>query len=113
MPSRPQGSPWFQNLLLLAFIAALVFGAKPVYRIFQAQQADRACLAEAEAYAQKMRRAFQLKVPASSPPNAACRSITDVSAGGSLTSVISATARAPGSARYHCRIDVGAHCVEA
>ncbi len=113
MPPRPQGSRWFQNLLLVIFIAAVALSAKPVYRKFLEQSANRACLKEAEDYAQKTRRAFQLRIPLSSPTTTDCRSITDVSAGGSLDTDIIAKPRPPGDATIRCDLNAGASCVEA
>ncbi len=113
MPPRPQGSRWFQNLLLVIFIAAVALGAKPVYHKIMVKSANLACLKEAEAYAQKTRRAFQIRVPRSSPPNADCSSITDVSAGGSLDTDIIAKPHPPGDVTFHCDLNAGASCMEA
>ena len=112
MAPRPQGSRWSQNLMVLAFVVIVALGAKPAYRQFLVQSANRACLQEAEAYATNTRRAFQVNVPRSSPPNADCRSITDVSAGGSIDTDIIATPKPPGDATIRCKINGVAHCVE-
>lgn len=112
MAPRPRGSRWGQNLMLFALIVILALGAKPVYRKFMAQSANRACLQEVEAYAADARQAFQANVPRSSPPNAECRGTTDVSAGLSIDSDIIAKAKGPGNATFRCSIKVAAHCVE-
>jgi len=113
MSPRTQGARWFQNLLLVIFIAVVAMSAKPAYRKFMEQSANGACLKEAEAYAQKTRRAFQIRVPPSSPPNADCRTTTDVSAGGSLDTDIIARPHPPGDATIRCDLNAGAQCVEA
>lgn len=98
--------------MLFAFVVVVAMSAKPVYRMFVVQSANRACSQEAEAYATDTRRAFQVNVPRSSPPNADCRSTTDVSAGGSIDTDIIATPKPPGDATIRCKINGAAHCVE-
>ena len=113
MRPQPQGSRWFQNLLLVGFIAAVELSSQPVYRKFLVETANRACMTEAKAYASATLNALNRGNTPPAPPNSACSRATDASAGGSLDTDIIAKPQPPGDVTIRCDLNAGANCVEA
>lgn len=113
MSSRTRGSSWFQNILLVIFIAIVAMSAKPAYRKFLVETANRACMTEAKAYASATLNALNRATTPPAPPNSACSRATDASAGGSLDTDIIAKPQPPGDVTIRCDLNAGANCVEA
>lgn len=113
MSSRTQGARWFQNVLLVIFIAIVAMSVKPAYRKFLVESANRACMTEAKAYASATLNALKRGTTPPAPPTSACSRTTDASAGGSLETDIIAKPQPPGDVTIRCDLNAGANCVEA
>jgi len=91
-------------MVVLAIINVLAAIALPVYQSYAQYSAERACLAEAGAYAKFALADLIVSKPAPAAQPAACSSIDNATA---IGAPITAIPRAPGVAAIHCDMNNG------
>lgn len=107
------GFTLIELMIVVAIIGILTAIALPVYQDYTVRSANRACTAEAKAYANKVLYDLNDGRTPSAPARSACANITDAS-GWSITVIglsnLTATPSAAGDAIVTCVMSSGGNC---
>lgn len=102
-----RGFTLIELMIVVAIVAILSAIALPVYRNYIIRSANRACLAEAKAYAGTSMADILNRLPVSAPQNKAC---INTSAPAVETDTVTADAAGSGDANIICSLATGASC---
>lgn len=107
MSKASRGFTLIELMIVVAIIAILASIALPAYQNYTIRSSNRACMAEAKAYANAALASIYLDDPVALPRDQAC---TGTSTPAVESDIVTATAAGNGDAAVSCDLGAGAAC---